>query len=318
MDILFTVVGTLAVLAVLFLTVTYICFHIAFYAPREKEKDKEEFSIPPGEIYEPFRDQMVSWMKETRAVPHEDIYVTSFDGLKLHGCYYEFAPGAPIEIMFHGYRGSAERDLCGGVQRCFALGRSAIVVDQRASGQSEGRVITFGIKERYDCLAWVDYALKRFGSDVELLLCGISMGAATVLMAAGMDLPPNVKGIIADCGYTSPREIICKVIRQIGLPAKIMYPFVKLGAKIYGHFDLEEASAVEAMARCKIPVFFAHGEPDDFVPCDMSRVNYEACTAPKKLFTVPGAGHGLSYIVAPEEYLKGVSEVWTMRNSIGN
>ena len=192
------------------------------------------------------------------------------------------------------------------------------MVDQRASGQSEGRVITFGIKERYDCLAWVDYALKRFGSDVELLLCGISMGAATVLMAAGMDLPPNVKGIIADCGYTSPREIICKVIRQIGLPAKIMYPFVKLGAKIYGRFDLEEASAVEAMERCRVPVFFAHGEPDDFVPCDMSRVNYEACTAPKKLFTVPGAGHGLSYIVAPEEYLKGVSEVWTMRNSIGN
>jgi len=252
MDILFTVVGTLAVLAVLFLTVTYICFHIAFYAPREKEKDKEEFSIPPGEIYEPFRDQMVSWMKETRAVPHEDIYVTSFDGLKLHGCYYEFAPGAPIEIMFHGYRGSAERDLCGGVQRCFALGRSAIVVDQRASGQSEGRVITFGIKERYDCLAWVDYALKRFGSDVELLLCGISMGAATVLMAAGMDLPPNVKGIIADCGYTSPREIICKVIRQIGLPAKIMYPFVKLGARIYGHFNLEETSPVEDIIE-KVP-----------------------------------------------------------------
>ena len=313
MSVLFTVIGVLAALTVLFFTVTFICYRMAFYAPREKELGEDEYSIPPGEIYEPHREQMIAWMKETRAFPHEEVFVTSFDGLKLHGCYYEHAPGSPIEIMFHGYRGSAERDLCGGVQRCFALGRSALVVDQRASGKSDGHVITFGIKERHDCLSWLEFARQKFGEDVELLLCGISMGAATVMMASDMDLPSNVVGIIADCGYTSPREIICKVIRQIGLPAKIMYPFVKLGAKIYGRFDLEEASAVEALKKCRVPVFFAHGEPDDFVPCAMSQTNYEACAAPKKLLTVPGAGHGLSYIIAPQEYLNGVSEVWAMR-----
>ena len=314
MDILFTCIGILAVLAVLFFTATFICFYIAFYAPREKKQpDEEDYSIPPGEIYEPHREQMVAWMKEARSIPHERFEITSYDGLKLSGCYYEYAPGAPIEIMFHGYRGSAERDLCGGVQRCFSLGRSALVVDQRSSGRSEGRVITFGIRERYDCLSWVDFAIEHFGGSVQLLLCGISMGAATVMMAAGMELPDNVKGVIADCGYTSPREIICKVIRQIGLPAKLMYPFVKLGAKIYGRFDLEEASALESMKNCRIPVFFAHGEPDDFVPCEMSRVNYEACAAPKKLLTVPGAGHGLSYIIAPQEYLDCAAEVWAMR-----
>ena len=205
--------------------------------------------------------------------------------------------------MFHGYRGSAERDLSGGIQRCFALGRNVLLVDQRTSCGSEGNVISFGINEHRDCLSWVNFAVKEFGSDVKLVLTGISMGASTVLMAAGKPLPKNVVGVLADCGFSSAKKIIQKCAKDIHCPFHLIYPFIKLGAKLFGHFDLEEYTPLEAMETCQVPVIFFHGEDDDFVPCEMSRANFEACAGRKRLVTVPGAGHGLSYPVDPERYL---------------
>ena len=298
----------LALAAIVMLT-AYICFRMAFYATRKETN--EEFPIPEGDIYLPYRDQMIAWMKEVRQLPREDVTIRSFDGLTLRGKYYEYAPGAPIELMFPGYRGVAERDLCGGVQRCFSLGHSALIVDQRACGESDGNVITFGIRESRDCHSWIAFMLERFGKDVKIILTGISMGAATVLIAAGSELPKNVTGVLADCGFTSAREIIQKVIRQMGLPPKLAYPFVKLGAYLYGGFDLEATSPEEAAKTCSVPVIFFHGEDDDYVPCWMSTVNYQACRSPrKKLVTIPGAGHGLSYPVAPKEYLQALRDFW--------
>ena len=117
-------------------------------------------------------------------------------------------------------------------------------------------------------------------------------------------MPENVIGVLADCGYTSAKEIMYHVIREMKLPPKFSYPFVKLGAKLFGHFDPDENSPLEAMKRCTVPVIFFHGEADDFVPCSMSRENFEACRTRKQLVTIPGAGHGLSYAVQPERYLQ--------------
>lgn len=310
MQIFWILAAVMAVIVVAVLVIAYICYRIAFFVPARDRKPAQGdiIEIPEGEIYEAFREPMEKWARETRAIPHEEMTITSFDGLTLRGKYYEFAAGAPIELMFHGYRGSAERDLSGGVQRCFKLGRSALIVDQRCSGGSEGNVISFGINEHRDCLSWLDFMLGRFGPEVKIILTGISMGAATVLMVADKPLPANVIGILADCGYSSAKDIIKKVIRQMGLPAELSYPFVKLGARLYGRFDLEQTSPVEAMKNCTVPVIFFHGESDDYVPCEMSRINYEACTARKKLVTVPGAGHGLSYPVAPQAYLSALRE----------
>ncbi len=307
MKILLIIFLTVATVVLLVLLTSFICFRLAFYAKKDKQSD-EEFSLPPGKIYEPFRDTMLGWMREVRETSHEDVSIVSFDGLTLHGKYYEYSPDAPIELMFHGYRGRAERDLCGGVQRCFSLGRSALIVDQRACGKSDGNIISFGINERHDCLSWVNFIIKHYGDDSRIILTGISMGASTVMMAAGMDLPKNVIGILADCGYTSARDIIKKVIREMKLPADQIYPFVRLGAKIYGRFDPEETSPYQAMKHCRVPAIFIHGEADDFVPCEMSKANYEVCVAPKKLLTVPGAGHGLSFLVDGKSYLKTLSD----------
>ena len=298
------IIGILCVLVLVCLLIAYVCFRMAFYAPPRKPADPDKIDIPDGEIYEAHREQMEQWVRRTRAIPHEDVQITSFDGLELYGKFYEYAPGAPVELMFHGYRGSAERDMSGGVFRAFSVRRSALVVDQRCSGRSGGNVITFGIKEHRDCLKWVEFAVKHFGPDVKIILTGISMGAATVLIAGGQELPDNAVGILADCGYTSAREIMYHVIRQMGLPPKLSYPFVKLGARIFGRFDLEETSPLEAVKNCRLPVIFFHGETDDFVPCDMSRKNFEACAGRKKLVTIPGAGHGLSFPVQQARYVE--------------
>jgi fermentation-respiration switch protein FrsA (DUF1100 family) len=295
-------------IAVAFLLICYYCYRIAFYAPPRKPRETE-FDLPAGPVYEPFHEKMKFWVRQVRTLPQEHVEITSFDGLKLTGTYYEFAPGAPIELMFHGYRGNAERDLPGGVQRCFACGRSAFVVDQRCAGGSQGNTITFGIHERRDCLKWVDFMLRHFGPDVKIILTGISMGAATVLMAAGEELPSNVIGVLADCGYSSPRAIMEHVMKKsMGLPPKLCWPFVRWGARIYGKFDPEECSPLEAMKKCRVPVIFFHGEQDDFVPCYMSREVYEACPTKKCIVTIPGADHGLSYAVDPKGYLAALRE----------
>lgn len=314
MKLFWILTGAVAAIALVILLTAYICYRKAFFVSRRTRQ--KPVGLPEDAIYGQFREQIGKWAQETRQLPCEELEITSFDGLRLRGRYYEFAPGAPIELMFHGYRGSAERDLAGGVQRCFKLGRSALIVDQRCSGQSQGNVITFGILEHRDCLRWVDFMINHFGPDVKIYLCGISMGAATVLMAAGKELPENVIGVLADCGYTSPKEIIQTVIQGLGLPPKLAYPFVKLGAKIFGGFDLEEISPVEAVKNCKVPVFFVHGEADDYVPCEMSRRNYEACASRKRLMTVPGAAHGLSYPVAQEQYLQAVGEFFSQEASV--
>ena len=290
---------------------SYICFRIVFYEPRKQQISTDELPVPEGEIYEPYHPLMKQWILEARSFPCENYYIKSHDGLTLHAKYFEYAPGAVTEIMFHGYRGSADRDLSGGIQRCFALGRNVLLVDQRTSCGSEGNVISFGINEHRDCLAWIDFAVNKFGPDVKLVLTGISMGASTVLMAAGKPLPPNVVGVLADCGFSSPKEIIKKCAKDERYPAKLIYPFIKLGAKIFGHFDLEEYSPLEALKTCKVPVIFFHGESDEYVPCDMSRQMYEACTSPKKLITVPHAGHGLVYLVDNKKYFESVVEFFS-------
>ena len=312
----FVLLGVATFLILLILFITYICFRMVFYEPRKKELSPDTIPLPEGAVYEPYHPLMAQWILEARNYPYEDHYIRSHDGLTLHAKYFEYAPNAVTEIMFHGYRGSAERDLSGGIQRCFSLGRNVLLVDQRTSCGSEGHVISFGINEHRDCLAWIEFAVNHFGPDVKLVLTGISMGASTVLMAAGKPLPKNVVGVLADCGFSSPKDIICKCAKDLHYPVRLIYPFIKLGARLFGRFDLEEYSPLEAMKTCTVPVIFFHGEADDYVPCYMSRDIYELCTSPKKLVTIPGAGHGLVYLVDNQKYFQSVVEFFS-ENGVG-
>jgi pimeloyl-ACP methyl ester carboxylesterase len=262
--------------------------------------------VTAGEIYEPHHEQMIEWIKYARALPHTEVSIRSFDGLKLSGTYYEFQKGAPIDILFHGYHGCAEQDLSGGVYRCQRLGHNVLIVDHRAAGKSEGHVITFGVNESRDAAAWVQYVVENIDPNAKILLGGISMGAATVMMASAMELPPNVVGTVADCGYTSAKEIIKKVIRDMHLPDNLLYPFVRLGARLFGGFDPDANSPIASMPNCRVPVIFFHGDTDAFVPMSMSEENFAACAAPKHLVITPGAGHGLCFPVDVDTYVKEI------------
>lgn len=283
-----------AVAAVILLLSRYtykICFHVAkdhFEDPYEKVNN------PQFQAVQHLMDKSTGIMESTAC---EFVTIQSHDGLTLHGRYYDVAKNAPVIIVFHGYRSSTLRDAAGGFSLGLKMGYNVLAVDQRAHGKSGGRVISFGIKERYDCLKWIEYVNQRLGKDTPIILCGISMGAATVLMSASLDLPKNVRGIIADCPYSSPAAIIRKVCRDIGYPPALAFPVLWLGALIFGRFRLCSCDAVIAVRNTDIPILLIHGGDDRFVPCQMSKDIYENCADHAQLHIFPDAGHGLSYII---------------------
>lgn len=294
-------------LALLFAAALLGVYRLAFHVP-EKESTERPHEIPDSEQYQPERERMIRLVDDLLQIPCERVTVRSFDGLLLGARYYHTSDSAPVQIQVHGYRGSAIRDFCGGCPIALKLGFNVLLVDQRGHGESEGRAITFGIQERYDVLAWIDYIRDRLGKDVPIVLAGVSMGAATVITCSGMDLPKSVRGVIADCPFSDPQQIIAKVGRDLHLPSKLLMPLVRLAAKSIAGFDLTQASALDSVKRTQLPVLIIHGEDDRFVPCDMSRAMKKANPDRVTLETFPGAGHGLSFILDEPRYAGAIED----------
>lgn len=283
----------------------YYAYRIAFYSPN---KDREKIPEVNDPHYTPYKAVIRDLFHALETKPCEFVTIQSRDGLALSGRYYHTADGAPLAICFHGYKSCWLTDFCGGADIAFQMGQNVLLIDERAHGKSQGRSITFGIKERQDLLCWLEYALNRFGSDTKILLYGVSMGGATVVMASELDLPKNVKGIVADCPYSSPLDVILEVGRQTGYPVKLIKPFVILGAKIYGGFDIRESSGAEAVKHTKVPIMIIHGEDDTFVPPEMSHEIQRANPEMVQRHTFPGAYHALNYMVDTSRYQKLVKD----------
>ena len=309
MEFLWWALGVLGGVAALVLAVAFYCYMRVFFSPKRKPLGEDEFDIPFGGEYEAIANDIKGWVKEYRTRPYQELRIKSRDGLNLYARYYENKPGYPVEILCHGYRGCGERDMSAGISRAFALDRNAIVIDHRASGQSEGHTITFGIKERHDVLDWAKFAAQKFDTGTPIIITGISMGAATVAMVASdPQLPENVKCALCDCPYTSAKEIIMKVISEMKLPPKLVYPFVKLGALIFGRFNPDEYSPIEAVENARIPITYIHGAADTFVPSEMSERLYAATSTESTLLLVKGADHGLAYPTDKAGYLSFLDE----------
>lgn len=298
--------GIVVLCFVLILVISYCCYWVAFYNPEFRHR--EPVPMPKGWRSQKEGPKLRELYCEMDALPFERVFVTSHDGLKLGGAYYHVNDGALLQIQFHGYRGSGTRDLCGLHRLARQMGHNILAVSQRAHGASQGKTLTFGIKERFDCVAWAKYAAKRFGENVPIVLAGVSMGAATVIMASELDLPKNVIGIIADCGYTSPGAIIKKVSRDVRVPPWLSYPFIVLGALFFGRFRLWDSSAIDAVKNTKVPILLIHGEADKYVPCQMSRQIRDASKGKAVLEVFPAATHGISYVTDPERYKQIVKE----------
>lgn len=288
-------------LIIAFFVLVYYVYRVAFYS-RKKGQD-DIYAIPSGDQYEPHKEEMIELIKTLEKREYEDVYITSFDGLRLHGRYYHYKDGAPLNIGFHGYRATALRDFCVGASESLTRGHNLILIDQRGQGKSEGKTITMGIKEHRDVLSWAQYGADRFGKDTKIILYGVSMGAASVIMATSLDLPKNVTGVVADCPYNAPKDILLTVAsKDMGISKKLAYPFIYLAAKIFGYFDVNAKTCADAVKSSKIPVLILHGEDDRYVPCEMSDEIRKANDKLVTRYTFPDAGHGISFFADKERY----------------
>lgn len=284
---------------------SYYAYRIAFYS---SYNNRDQVVKPKDPQYDPYRPEMRRIYQQLTNRPCEFVSIRSMDGLTLSGRYYHVKDNAPLDLCFHGYRSHPFTDFSGGAELSLAMEHNLLLVDQRAHGKSDGRTISFGILERQDVLCWARYAVERFGEDVQIILYGVSMGGATVLMASDLDLPKNVKGIVADCPYVNPLDIILQVGRKTAFPQWLIRPFAILGAKIYGGFNLQETDALRAVMQTKIPVLIIHGEADTYVPCNMSAEAQHINPAMVSRHTFPGAAHGISYLVDTARYQKLVKD----------
>lgn len=287
-------------LLILLAAVFYYLYYETFYSPHKDQGEK--LSIHPGSVYYPFRDRITESFQVLSSFSYEDCFTKSFDGLLLHARYLKGTPGMPLVICCHGYRSAAFKDFCGGGPVLHEKGFSLLLIDERAHGQSEGHTISFGVNERQDVLSWISYVNEHCGAETGIFLYGISMGAATVLMASELSLPENVKGILADCGYSSPQAIIRKVCTDRHVPVA-MAPLIFLSAKVFGHFDPAASEAVKAVRRSPVPIVILHGLSDDFVPHFMGDEIKNSAPEKISLYKFPDAGHALCFMVDTERYI---------------
>ena len=287
------------------LMASWIAYLYTFFQFSKKERIHD---LPKGDDYSLRKEKMHALIEEMAAVePTRRIELYSYDGTRLSARYYHVSDGAPLHIQMHGYRGNGIRDFCGGNKLAREMGHNTLIVDQRAHGKSGGRTICFGLKEQYDCKVWVEFAARYFGMNTPIFLSGVSMGATTVLLAASLPMTANVVGVIADCPFDSPKNIIQKVTADMNLPPKLIYPFISLGALLFGRLRLK-GDVAQRINSTRIPICIIHGEADKFVPVEMSRRIRDHSTGPLQLHTFPGAGHGLSFITDEERYKRITQE----------
>lgn len=243
------------------------------------------------------------FLKEHNA---RQVYIKSTDGLKLHAVWVPAENPKGTILFAHGYRSNKLVDFSLAFEMYHKMGMNILAPDQRAHGKSEGKFITFGVKESRDMQSWIAYHNETFGK-YPIILSGLSMGASTMLYLADKNLPDNVKGIIADCGFTSPKEILTSVFhRVIHLPATPSLWATELFTRLFADFSLTQEDTRRTLKNSKLPVLMVHGTDDGFVPCEMSKEGYAACADPKELLLVEGADHGVSFLVDKAGYTKTV------------
>ena len=233
--------------------------------------DATKLKVKPGSKSEMFLNELNDGINYINSQNMTWLYITSFDGLKLAARFFNNADSKKLVILFHGYRSIAENDFATQFKMYYELGYNILLIDQRSHGRSEGRYITFGIKERYDCAYWCEYMSENYPEIEEIILNGISMGATTILLASEFDLPSKVKGIVADCGFTSPKDIISKVmISRYGISPELLLPIVNIFCIIFGKFNIYECSVKSALSK----FVFRKTAPSKFAANKSADVNF--------------------------------------------
>ena len=291
--------GILLFLLLAYFLGAFFAFRFAFLRGKKKGRD---LPLYENDQLRPFHKMRMDAMDYANTTPYETVSIRARDGIRLAARLYDVEDAVGTIILIHGYRSFGECDF-GCILPYYRDTRRLrlLLVDQRASGDSEGKYITFGTLERYDAVDWAHYIEDRFGSQ-PILLDGISMGGATVLLAAAEPLPSSVVGILADCAYSSPEAILRTVGARMKLPVGLILPGVRLLCRVLGHFDPIPVSIPEGLAKCKLPILMIHGTADGFVPFEMGVENSRA-RADIRFVAIEGADHGMSYLIDPDTVL---------------
>lgn len=295
-------IGTLATVGVLllgtvgFTVAAYILYKKVIPRQSESRVDVSEMAdLSQWEEYKKIIHANKDWLSKR---PMEHLTIQSKDHLSLHADYIPADGNSDTLVLcVHGYTSNGW-DSCSSIAAFFVKeGYDCLIVDNRAHGKSQGDYVGFGILDRYDCLDWIHYINHRFSAKKNIFLYGVSMGAATVLMTSGFeDLPNNVKAVISDCAFTSPYDVFAHILkRDYHLPQFPVMHINNLLCRNHAGYGFKDYSTLDAVKANTCPILFIHGEKDNFVPTNMSRENYAACTSPKELLIVKNAGHAASY-----------------------
>ena len=277
--------------------------------PKSAANDKEKL-MASGELSETLASIMEA-AKVLEETEHEQVEIAAQDGIMLVGHWFCPENAKRIIIAMHGWRSTWSHDFGVIAPFWFENDCAVLFAEQRGQGNSGGEYMGFGLLERYDCLDWINWVNERTEEKLPIYLGGVSMGASTILMTAGFELPENVKGIVADCAFTSPHAIWKHVVENnfklpFGLYSRAARDICEKRIQV----PSDSYSTVEALSNCKVPVLFIHGTDDNFVPIEMTYENYKACVSEKRLFVVPGAEHGMSYFVDKDGYETAVKQFW--------
>ncbi len=296
---------TVILILLIFAGVIFYFFNLAFV--KQDMGDVDDLNSPVNKPLEQYKEIIQNGIDHIRSTAHTWHYTVSFDGLRLAARYFDNNSKNTV-ILFHGYRSSSARDFSCAVKMYMNFGCNVLLCDQRCSGRSEGKLITFGVKERYDVKVWAEYAAEKLGAE-KIILGGMSMGATTVLLSLGLDLPEQVKIAIVDCGFTSPVDIIKKVSRDsFKINAGFFIPILNLCCKIFGNFSIYGVNTKDVLKNSDLPVLFIHGKADKFVPCSMSEEAFSVANSKCRIVTVEEAQHGLCYLIDPDKINNNIKE----------
>lgn len=297
---------------IVFLMVIEVAASIFFYdlaikrGPKDFLNDNEDLEVSEEAMDEFMEGDWIDWVNKQK---FKEMTMTSRDGLKLKGYYLPAKrPTNKVVMLEHGYLGYAKQMGLYGKYYYEKLGYNIFMADARGHGESEGDYYGFGWQDRLDLIDWTKQLAERLGQDSEIVYHGLSMGAATVLMASGENLPGQVKAIVADSPYNSVYDLFAyQMKRMYHLPA---FPFLdgtSVVTKIRAGYTLKEGSALEQVKKAEVPILYITGNADTFVPTNMTHELYKHTKSPARILTIDGANHGESYVLAKKKYLAALN-----------
>ncbi len=248
------------------------------------------------------------WVEE---YGYEKHYIMSDRGEGLVGYLMKAKEPSDVYVFgAHGYRSYGKKEFCGFAQYYLSRGVNVFFPDHVASGESEGTHCSFGYYEKEDCMKWLKYMTDHFGKDIKIILHGVSMGSATVCMMTGRnDLPENVRFTVADCGFTTAKDLFAFKMKGLGIPDFGLLKGVNFAHRLNHGFDFREVAPIESVIYAKVPMLFVHGKEDNLVPSYMAKELFDNCGSEyKDILIVEGADHAQAHVDGKQEYEDKIDE----------